>query len=195
MVRETADHGCVNTWDRQPFLTDVRDGTPSLLPVVNEITQVFMINNYNPQEAIDNDDGSFAYHTSNSFFPFSVNGLKNDFGGGFNIHTGNMYIQLSGGCLGDGTTQVAGYNDHFVNNTCVMTDSGSYALFANNTPAALPIVDNNTVYTPDGTVQENGQDLAAYQKATGRDLGTTVHRSAELTNADIAAWAHRTLEF
>ena len=27
--RESGDHGPFNSWDRQPFVTDVRDGTPS----------------------------------------------------------------------------------------------------------------------------------------------------------------------
>jgi hypothetical protein len=51
------DHGTFNSWDRQPFLVE-RDGQQTFVPVVREITRNLWINNYNPQEAVDNDDGS-----------------------------------------------------------------------------------------------------------------------------------------
>ena len=42
MVRETGDHGPFNSWDRQPYLTMVKDGkTPSLTPATSNITQQF----------------------------------------------------------------------------------------------------------------------------------------------------------
>jgi hypothetical protein len=43
--------------DRMPFLTPIRNGTVSLVPADNVIRNNMMINNYNPQEAVDNDDG------------------------------------------------------------------------------------------------------------------------------------------
>jgi hypothetical protein len=45
-VRQTSDHGCFNSWDRIPYLTTVRDGTPSLVPAENHITRNFFVNNY-----------------------------------------------------------------------------------------------------------------------------------------------------
>jgi hypothetical protein len=46
-VRETSDHGPFNSWDRQPYLTTIKDGvTPSLFPKQNTITRNFFINNY-----------------------------------------------------------------------------------------------------------------------------------------------------
>lgn len=49
-----------NSWDRQPFLVE-RDGQSTFVPVTREITKNLWINNYNPQEATDNDDGSCWY--------------------------------------------------------------------------------------------------------------------------------------
>ena len=45
--RESGDHGPFNSWDRQPFLTDVADGsTPSLVPAFNHIRRNFLWSNY-----------------------------------------------------------------------------------------------------------------------------------------------------
>ena len=52
--------GPFNSWDRQPFLTDVLDGTPSLIKAFDEIHHNFFVDNYNPQEDIDNDDGELV---------------------------------------------------------------------------------------------------------------------------------------
>ena len=59
MVRETQDHGSFNSWDRQPFYVE-RDGNKTYTPLYNEITRNFWVNDYNPQEAVDNDDGVCA---------------------------------------------------------------------------------------------------------------------------------------
>ena len=56
--RESGDHGPFNSWDRQPFLTTVNDGTPSMRMAWREIHHNFFIDNYSPQENVDNDDGS-----------------------------------------------------------------------------------------------------------------------------------------
>ena len=46
-VRETSDHGCINTWDRQPFLT-LQPGSqqPSLQPAYNWLHHNCLLNNY-----------------------------------------------------------------------------------------------------------------------------------------------------
>ena len=120
MVRETQDHGTFNSWDRQPFMYTGADGKPTFVPRTNVIGPGnFFVNNYNPQEAVDNDDSSAYYDTHHNFFPFSTGGLKNDFKGHDNSHHNNMYYN-AGGCMGDGTTQSPGHEDSFFNNTCIM---------------------------------------------------------------------------
>ena len=61
--RESGDHGPFNSWDRQPFLTTVRDGSASMTMAWREIHHNFFIDNYSPQENVDNDDGSAYYNT------------------------------------------------------------------------------------------------------------------------------------
>ena len=61
--RESGDHGPFNSWDRQPFLTTIRNGTPSMTPAWREIHHNFFVDNYSPQENVDNDDGSAYYKT------------------------------------------------------------------------------------------------------------------------------------
>jgi hypothetical protein len=88
-------------WDRQPFLTTVKDGTPSMFMAWREIHHNFFIDNYSPQENVDNDDGrcelfpapkysptrcslfshfacSCFYHTHDNFLVYGGNGMKND---------------------------------------------------------------------------------------------------------------------
>ena len=72
--RESGDHGPFNSWDRQPFLTTVLDGkTPSMDMAWREIHHNFFIDNYSPQEDIDNDDGSRYYHSHSNFLVVSRN--------------------------------------------------------------------------------------------------------------------------
>jgi hypothetical protein len=59
-VRESGDHGPFNSWDRQVYVTDVRTGQPDVIKEWDDISHNFFIANYNSQEAIDNDDGSWC---------------------------------------------------------------------------------------------------------------------------------------
>ena len=44
---------------RQPFLTTVKTGQPSMFMQWREIHHNFFIDNYSPQENVDNDDVSY----------------------------------------------------------------------------------------------------------------------------------------
>ena len=173
MVRETQDHGTFNSWDRQPFFVE-RDGQSTYVPLYNEIQRNFFINNYNPQEAIDNDDGSSYYKTHDNVFPFSSSGLKNDFGGHDNHHYNNLYYN-SGACM-RACAQKPGHEDAFYNNTCILPESTDYASYSEGIGGeAYPDMHDNRVFTKDGTATEGPkkQTVAQVQKQ-GRDLGTTV---------------------
>ena len=91
--RESGDHGPLNSWDRQPFLTDVRNGTPSMYMAWRHIHHNFFIDNYSPQEDVDNDDGSAYYSTHDNFLVYGATGMKNDFGGHDNHHYNNVHAQ------------------------------------------------------------------------------------------------------
>jgi len=60
VVRETEDHGCFNSWDRNTYQAHAWDPTNlETLPIL--IDQNLFVNNYNSYFPIDNDDGSNAY--------------------------------------------------------------------------------------------------------------------------------------
>ena len=178
MVRETADHGAFNSWDRQPFyVTDPTgpSGAGTFTPADNEITRNFWINDYNPQEATDNDDGSCYYHTHHNYFPLSANGLKSDFGGHDNRHHDNVYY-VSTSCVGV-CAQKPGHTDAFYNNTCLINSAApEYASFNPGIGGdAWPEMHDNRVYTLDGNASESGGSIASWQ-AQGVDVGTTIAR-------------------
>ena len=167
--RESGDHGPFNSWDRQVFVTKVRDGTPQPDKNWDYIYNNFMIANYNSREAIDNDDGSNYYQTHNNFFAYSGNGMKNDFDGHDNRHYNNIYGYVSTGfriC-----SQLPGHEDYFYNNIVVMTKDGDYGSGACSGEGKTVVHDNH-VYTPTGKVTECKMSLAEWQ-AKGNDPGTT----------------------
>ena len=48
----------VNSWDRQPYMTEVNNGSASLMPAYNQIERTFMVANYGANGGcVDNDDG------------------------------------------------------------------------------------------------------------------------------------------
>merc|ERR1711988_308792 len=57
--RESGDHGPINTWDRMPFMTNLRFGNvSSFSPLPTEVSGNFIFANYGGSQGIDNDDGS-----------------------------------------------------------------------------------------------------------------------------------------
>lgn len=78
--RESGDHGPINSWDRQPFLTTLRDGkTPSFDPKPRQIDNNFIIANYGASQGVDNDDGSSWFHIRHNLF-YQAEGFKMDYG-------------------------------------------------------------------------------------------------------------------
>ena len=59
--RESSDHGPINSWDRQPFLSTVRTGKPSMQMAWREVRNNILIANYGGSKEVDNDDGSLFY--------------------------------------------------------------------------------------------------------------------------------------
>ena len=50
--RESGDHGPFNSWDRQVYVTKVRNGTASTIKAFDHITQNFIIANYQSRWAV-----------------------------------------------------------------------------------------------------------------------------------------------
>ena len=172
--RESGDHGPFNSWDRQPYLTDIRTGEPSMYMAKREIHHNFFIDNYSPQENVDNDDGSAYYFTHDNFMVYGKQGMKSDFGGHDNNHFNNIYT-FTQVALGDGTQQIEGHEDAFYGNTVIMTaeDVGRPVC----DPPGKTIMHDNKYYTPSGTITECGKPLADWQKLSDQnDKGSTVEK-------------------
>jgi len=186
--RESGDHGPFNSWDRQPFLTTVRTGEPSMQMEWREIHHNFFIDNYSPQENVDNDDGSAWYKTHDNFFVYGGQGMKNDFGGHDNHHYNNVYAYV-GQALGV-CGMLDGHEDVFENNRVVMTGTnvgGPQCSAPGKTKMA-----NNAYYTPSGDVSECGSSLADWQaKDSSNEPNSTVSKTP--SDEAIIGWARDVL--
>ena len=219
--RESGDHGPFNSWDRQPFLTNIRTGSPSMWmqwrgePTFwgrlhggmhirahvkdlirlfrstlspTEIHHNFFIDNYSPQENVDNDDGSAFYRTHDNFMVYGGQGMKNDFGGHDNHHYNNIYAYVGQG-LGV-CPQQTGHEDYFYNNRVVMTGSkvGSFTCSG----VGKTVIHDNQYFNPSGSVQECNMSLEDWQKQ-GEDKGSTA--STLPSDDTIISWAKSLLDF
>ena len=167
--RESGSHGPFNSWDRQVFVTKVRNGTAQPDKDWDYISYNFMIANYESIMAIDNDDGSNYYKTHDNFFAYGGRGMKNDFGGHDNHHYNNIYSYVKVGFRI--IKQLAGHEDYFYSNTVVQTSDGNYGLGQGCSGPGMTVVHDNHIYTPTGKVTECGMSLADWQ-SKGNDPGT-----------------------
>jgi len=166
--RESGDHGPFNSWDRQPYLTSVRNGTPSMVMAWRDIHHNFLLDNYAPQEGVDNDDGSAFYHTHDNFMVYGHQGLKADFGGHDNRHQDNIYA-YTWRALWETVRVIEGDENWFTGNKVFMTttDIGHFRCEG----SGMPIISDNEYYSPNGTVTECGMTLKEWQ-AAGHDPGS-----------------------
>jgi len=141
--RESGDHGPFNSWDRQPFLTTVRTGEPSMIMQWREIHHNFFIDNYSPQEDVDNDDGSCYYKTHDNFLVYGGQAMKNDFGGHDNHHYDNVDAYVTR-ALGTCDT-IPGHEDYFYGNYVVMTSEQVGTCLGSN-------MHDNRYFTPKGSI-------------------------------------------
>jgi len=137
--RESGDHGPINSWDRQPFLTSLKDGkTPSFDPLPRIIRNNFIIANYNAAQGVDNDDGSSWFHIHHNLF-YQAEGFKMDYGGHDSIYEYNMVMSLSyhgGPCFGMGNFK-EGHGDVLRGNRCLLgLGSGNDNVDGSNTNIA-----------------------------------------------------------
>jgi hypothetical protein len=200
--RESGDHGPINSWDRLPYITPIKTGAPSIVPADRTIRSNFIIGTYNSQEAVDNDDGSARYVTTENVLAFADYGMKSDFGGWLNHHSRNIYPYVCA-CYGEGT------NDSYVNNTCVVRDGGgcyswpaypSDCTTRNGPPALGLVVKGNGVYTHSGNVTvcepkggHGGTVPLSRWVASGHDRGSFA--AVWPTDAALTRWIRALLHF
>jgi len=170
--RESGDHGPINSWDRQPFLTSVRDGTPSLVPEYNYVSRNLLIANYGAGWGVDNDDTTSWYKIYNNVL-YLGGGVKCDYDGHDKYFYNNLMIdQVGGGACHHTCAYRYPYTDHCYNNTFIQrprdnpgprgetSDNFAVIWFCDkNDPShiihdynngMLPVVHSNKIYNSDG---------------------------------------------
>ena len=216
MVRETGDHGPFNSWDRQPYLTDVDQGpeSPSLTPAENYITNNFLINNYHSTWPIDHDDGSCYYTDTYNFLVYG--GYKNylghsktvmnniyvypDASHGYNANQLGAFFSVPYCQNSDGaslTDLPSGWGEVWSNNTCIISRSEVYennACDPTHLKGLVPFTASNHFYTADGTISipcgKSTFTLEEYQKL-GYDIGSTVDKLP--SNSVVISWGQQLL--
>ncbi len=120
--RESGDHGPFNSWDRQPYLTNVRGDGPSFVPANNTISRNFIIANYGAGWGVDNDDTS-SYYDIVSNFMYGGGGVKCDYAGHDKYFHENVLVdQIGGGACHHTCAYKKPFTDHCYNNTIVQAD-------------------------------------------------------------------------
>jgi hypothetical protein len=209
-VRETSDHGPINTWDRQPFLSDaVQRGVPTLWQHFNYIHHNVLFNNYRSLWPIDHDDGSSFYEDS---YNFQVYGGKKTYEGHSKIDHHEIYVYPdsvpglygSNVCLGDYNPQpgISGWNETWIENICILYNKAVPYNIGNCDTDHLfvPYLANNTIYIPSGTqvaficnVKGTRTRLNLEQwQSYGLDIGTTVQMTPDVQT--IIEWGRKMLQ-
>eukprot|EP00928_Gymnodinium_smaydae_P025336 TRINITY_DN20214_c0_g1_i1.p1 TRINITY_DN20214_c0_g1~~TRINITY_DN20214_c0_g1_i1.p1 ORF type:complete len:1042 (+),score=101.64 TRINITY_DN20214_c0_g1_i1:41-3127(+) len=122
--RETSDHGPINSWDRNAFISDVLTGKPSYTSQTSHVDHNMMIANYGASQGFDTDDGSSWYDIHDNFL-FQSDGWKMDFGGHDSSFHDNIIYQEGGdgqNCINTASF-LPGHGAKWYNNKCVLSDS------------------------------------------------------------------------
>jgi hypothetical protein len=206
-VRDSSDHGPINTWDRQPYMTDARQpGVPSVWQHLSFIHHNTLLDNYNSLFPIDHDDGSCFYEDS---YNFQIYGGKKNFLGHSKIDHHEIYVypdtrRGNGSCFGDyhPLPGSSGFNETWIQNICVLYESQVPYDIRNcsTTNLFVPYFANNTIYTAPGkdvafncTVNGTSTLLNLKQwQALGLDLGTTAQTAPNMQT--IIQWGRKMLQ-
>lgn len=211
----------INTWDRQPFLTTLRDGvTQSFDPIPRTIRHNFIFANYGAAQGVDNDDGSSWYHIYKNLW-YSSMGFKMDYGGHDSIFEDNLVLAFpydAQQCF-DLAGFLEGHGHQVRRNRCLIglgnkMGSGcgdpSCASSIPETKDSLELVgtfwsscgdstlsvSTNEYYTPDGEAMIHFEDgiysLEEVQKKCGLEAGST---TAKLPDEDtILKWGKQMVQ-
>ena len=133
------DEGSLNSWDRAPYITTLRNGTASTIPAWNIATGNFFLANYNPSAALDSDDGSSFWRHHSNFVVYGQAGLKLSPQGSHDMQAvGNYYAYVDNAYNAvTPSDQHGGWatsDGWFVNNTVVL-GGGSFSYFGAGYPS------------------------------------------------------------
>ncbi|KAJ8601157.1 hypothetical protein CTAYLR_008495 [Chrysophaeum taylorii] len=126
-VRETKDHGPINTWDRQPYNRRLEENKDSdekarrtIASAPSHISNCVIFGNYASEWPIDHDDGSAYYVDTDNTIIWG--GAKN-YEGYHKQTSGTLFVDVDLGAQGDrgcAMDDAYGAYDLFRNNTCVL---------------------------------------------------------------------------
>ena len=213
VVRETSDHGPLNTWDRNTYRW--REGEGGTDGLVSRLDRNLWVSNYYASVPADHDDGSNGYVDTNNVLLFG--GTKSLMG--YNKHhIGNamVYVDFSPAftspaarrvgwsapeskppmCAGMivPTPDVPGHAEVWLNNTCIASDSAHFFRFnscnaSNPLDGSIPVpLSGNRYYSQNATYALRcGGALWALPdaQARGLDVGSSLH--ALPTTAELVA--------
>ena len=189
--RESSDHGPINSWDRQPFLTTVRTGEPSMQMEWREVWGNFIVANYGGTKQVDNDDGSLFWRVHDNYMQY---GWCAKFKCGGIESFGNLkaFVDL-GGRFDAGCTTHAGlefYPNLWHNDTMIHLGASDFSYHqgwdnAEGKWGATQIYDN-TIYLEKGYNAMIDNETLAQAQAKGDDPGTRQINSIP-ASADILA--------
>ncbi|CAF1656619.1 unnamed protein product [Adineta ricciae] len=208
-VRETSDHGPINTWDRQVYLSDGAEaGVPSVWQHTSYIHHNLLFNNYNSFYPIDHDDGSCFYEDS---YNFQVYGGKKNYLGHSKTDHNEIYVypdtkssQGTGVCIADQAPSKgsSGWNEVWVENTCILYQSPvPYNIwYCDTSNLFVPYLAKNRIYVPVSTqvaficnVNGSSARLSLDQwQSYGLDLGSTVQSAPNIET--IIDWGREILQ-
>ena len=203
--RESSDHANFNSWDRQPFLSDVLDGsTYSFTPAFNDISHNFLLGNYGAVNTVDNDDGSSWYNIHHNFLVRG--GHKSNFGGhdkySYNNINANARVYSNGLCLQMNAVNFKNATDGYYNNTCTqdLPNLVAYNLVmcdpTNITASTgIPIMHDNKIYNKGAKLLITcGKSQITHDQllAAGHDKGTTVNEAPPVSQ--VIEWAKALLK-
>jgi hypothetical protein len=150
-------------------------GQPSTFPAAPiRVNNNFIIANYHSGWAVDNDDGSAWWNTTNNVQVYGGDSLlKNDFAGHSNYQSGNLGLYLPYGYVLFGDVFAsANYTDVFSNNTVVLNGNSIGAVSC--TSNDVPYTSLNKYYAGNpSAVSICGQNFTAWQKS-GQEAGSVV---------------------
>jgi len=202
---ESGDHGAINTWDRQAYLTTVATGQPSYRPAVNEIHHNFIVSNGDADGgAVDNDDGSSYYLEHHNFCIYGGAKMGNIDGHAKVYHSNiNAYSHVYGTtCFWNwpGWFPERPYEEQYFNNTCIIEDQQNYITGPNacslTNASSIGIVAHGNTVVVNGTamVKICGKSIDAQDwLKLGVDPATTVQGG--MSSSDIMALGKAMLGF
>ena len=198
--RESGDHGPINTWDRQPFLTRLRNGTASFIPLKRKIAYNFIFANYGASQGVDNDDGSCYYHIKGNVF-YTAEGFKMDYGGHDSTYEDNLVLSYPNKpglkCIGFGSF-FPGHGHVVRNNKCLVPQNNQAIISLSRCNKGYAILHDNQYFTPNGSVavecgdQNSLLPLYRLQETFGLE-NRSIAQIAPNKVEEVVAWAVETL--